>query len=221
VAIVDPLLVGKLPATITADTGMDVLAHAIEGYTSRMANDFTDGLCLKAIELVLEHLPRAYADGTDSIARERMHNAATIAGLGFGNSQAALAHAMGHALGALFHIPHGRAVSLFLPYTIQYVANGGDSRYAAIAHMMKLHVHDEGEAAQQVAARVRALLAELNMPTTIQAAGVDPDRFAEALPRLIANANMDTQIVMSTRVPGSRELERLFEYAYAGRTIDF
>ncbi len=221
VAIVDPALVMKLPQVITADTGMDVLTHAVEGYTSRMHNDFSDGMCLKATELVMTYLPRAYADGNDVEARTHMHNAATIAGLGFGNSQAALAHAMGHSLGALFRVAHGRAVSLFLPYTIEYTANGGDTRYADLAHMMKLHTHTEIESAHAVAARIRDMERAMNMPTTIQEAGITHDQFIEALPRLIANANMDTQVVMNTRVPESAELQKLFEYAYEGKRVDF
>lgn len=221
IAIVDPALVMGLPPAITADTGMDVLTHAVEGYTSRMQNDFSDGLCLKAVELVLTYLPRAYHDGTDFEARKHMHNAATIAGLGFGNSQAALAHALGHSFGALFKVPHGRAVSLFLPYAVEFTANGGDTRYADIAHMMKLHVHNELEAAEAVAERVRSLLRQLKLPTTIQEAGISWAEFREALPRLVANANMDTQVVMNTRVPDSDDLARLFEYAFDGRRIDF
>jgi alcohol dehydrogenase class IV len=221
VAIVDPALVMKLPKTITADTGMDVLTHAIEGYTSRMHNDFSDGMCLKATELVMKYLPRAFADGDDVEARTHMHNAATIAGLGFGNSQAALAHAMGHALGALFKLAHGRAVSLFLPYTIEFTANGGDSRYIDLAHMMRLHTHSEAESARAIAEHVRELERSMNMPTSLHDAGIPHDEFVEALPRLVANANMDTQVVMNMRVPESAELEKLFEYAYDGRRIDF
>jgi alcohol dehydrogenase class IV len=186
-----------------------------------MHNDFTDGMCLKAVELVLAYLPRAYFDGSDVEARTHMHNAATIAGLGFGNSQAALAHAMGHSLGALFRVAHGRSVSMFLPYTIEYTANSGGTRYADIAHMMKLHTHSEPESAEAVANRIRELQSSLQMPTTIQEAGVTHEQFVEALPQLVANANMDTQVVMSTRVPDSAELERLFEHAFDGRKIDF
>lgn len=221
IAIVDPALVMKLPQVITADTGMDVLTHAVEGYTSRMHNDFSDGMCLKAVELVLAYLPRAYADGNDVEARTHMHNAATIAGLGFGNSQAALAHAMGHSLGALFKIAHGRAVSLFLPYAIEYTANGGGTRYADIAHMMKLHTHAELESARAVADCIRDLERNMQMPTTLSEAGITREQFVEALPRLVANANMDTQLVMNLRVPESAELEKLFEYAFEGRRVDF
>lgn len=221
VAIVDPILVMNLPRIITADTGLDVLTHAVEGYTSRMHNDFSDGMCLKAAELVLTYLPRAYTDGKDVEARTHMHNAATIAGLGFGNSQAALAHAMGHALGALFKVAHGRAVSLFLPYAIEFTANGGDTRYADIAHHMKLHTHTERESAFAVAERIRELERLVEMPTTIEQTGITSDEFVEALPRLVANANMDTQLVMNTRVPETAELEKLFRYAFDGRHIDF
>ena len=221
VAIVDPALVMKLPQVVTADTGMDVLTHAVEGYTNRMHNDFSDGMCLKATELVMKYLPRAYADGSDVEARTSMHNAATIAGLGFGNSQAALAHAMGHALGALFKLAHGRAVSLFLPYTIEYTANGGNTRYGDLAHMMKLHTHSEIESARGVAEKIRELERAMNMPTTIAEVGITRDQFIEMLPRLVANANMDTQVVMNTRVPESAELEKLFEYAFDGRQVDF
>jgi alcohol dehydrogenase class IV len=128
---------------------------------------------------------------------------------------------MGHSLGALFKIAHGRAVSLFLPYTIEFTANGGDTRYADIAHHMKLHTHTEPESAAAVANRIRELERSLNMPTTLQEAGITHDQLIEALPRLVANANMDTQVVMNTRVPETPELEKLFEYAFDGRRIDF
>lgn len=221
IAIVDPALVMKLPQSVTADTGMDVLTHAVEGYTTRMSNDFSDGLCLKATELVIKYLPRAYADGSDVEARTHMHNAATLAGLGFGNAQTALAHAMGHALGALMKLPHGRSVSLFLPYTIEYTANGGNTRYNELAHMMHLHTHTELESARGIAEKIRELQRAMNMPTSIAQAGMTRDQFVEALPRLVANANMDTQVVMNTRVPESAELEKLFEYAYDGKQVDF
>jgi alcohol dehydrogenase class IV len=220
-AIVDPRFVMKLPPRVTADTGMDALTHAVEGYSSRMRNDFSDGLALYAVRLVLGYLPRAYANGDDAEAREHMHNAATIAGLAFGNSQTGVAHALGHSFGALFRVPHGRAVSLFLPYVIEYEVESSMSRYADIAHMMRLHAHDEREAARVVAARVRELQATLNMPRTLREAGATADQFDELMPRLIANAEMDSQLVMNMRVPDVEDLERLFRYAYDGRTIDF
>jgi alcohol dehydrogenase class IV len=108
IAIVDPSLSKDMPPRLTADTGLDALTHALEGYVSTWGNDFSDGLCLKATGLIFRHLPRVYEDGSDEEAREKMANAATLAGLGFGNSMAGLAHSMGHALGGVFHTPHGR-----------------------------------------------------------------------------------------------------------------
>lgn len=221
VAIVDPSLVMGLPPHVTADTGLDALTHAIEGYTSSYHNDYCDGLCLKAIQLVFTYLPRAYANGSDREARERLHNAATIAGLGFGNSMAALAHAMGHSLGAVFHTPHGRAVGLFLPYTITFTANGGVSRYADIAQFLRLPAGDEAEAAAKLVAAIQGLQKNVHQPVSIRELEITPEAFEAALPHLIANAESDTSLVMSVRVPSSQELERLFRYAYAGKAVDF
>ncbi|MFQ5893997.1 MAG: iron-containing alcohol dehydrogenase, partial [Nitrospinota bacterium] len=166
IAIVDPVFVAELPPRLTADTGMDALTHAIEGYTCTWRNDFSDGLCLKAIELVFDYLPRAYAKG-DLEAREKMHNAACIAGLGFGNALAALAHSMGHSLGGAFHVPHGRAVGLFLPYTIEFIVRGGGTRYAEIARFLGLAAESEEDGAANLVSAIRGLLERLSQPTTI------------------------------------------------------
>jgi alcohol dehydrogenase class IV len=221
VAVVDPALVASLPPHITADTGMDALTHAIEGYTSTCHNDFCDGLCLKAAQLVFDYLPRAFHNGCDSEAREHMHNAATIAGLGFGNSMAALAHSMGHALGAIFHTPHGQAVGLFLPYTIQFSAKRDGSRYAEIARFLGHPAQDEPSGAANLVAAIADLQQELGQPRCIRDLGIDHDSFEAAIPSLIANAESDTALVMSTRIPGSDELARLFRCAYQGQTVDF
>ncbi|MEJ2735956.1 MAG: iron-containing alcohol dehydrogenase [Anaerolineae bacterium] len=222
IAIVDPVFVMNLPPRITADTGLDALTHAVEGFTCTWYNDFSDGLCLKAIGTVFEYLPRAYELGAqDPEAREKLHNAATIAGLGFGNAFAALAHAMGHSLGAVFGTPHGRAVGLFLPYTIEYTANRGGSRYAEIARYLGLPGVDEPTGATSLVAAILQLYQRLDQPTSIRALGIDEKAFTEALPLLIDNAETDTQIVSSCCIPDSEELERMFLYAYEGKPIDF
>lgn len=220
-AIVDPALTRSLPPDVTAETGLDALTHAIEGYTSTWRNDFSDGLCVKAAQLIFAYLPGAYADGTDMEARERVHNAATIAGLGFGNSMTGLAHAMGHVLGACWHIPHGRAVALCLPYTIEYVAWRGGSRYGDLSHALRLGGADEAEAARNLVAALRQLQHTLNEPITLQAMGLAPAEFAAALPRLTDQAEIDADLVASPRVPDSEHLRRLFECVFFGRTVDF
>jgi alcohol dehydrogenase class IV len=220
-AIIDPALVMSLPPSITADTGLDALTQSIESYQSTWRNDFSDALCLHAVQLIFQYLPRVYADGSDREAREHMHNAAAIGGIGFGNSQATLAHCMGHALGVLFHVPHGRAVALFLPYTIEFTANGGGSRYADIAQALGLRANDEPIGAASLVAAVRDLERQLQQPLTVRELGIDHEAFEQALPELVARAETDTQIATSWRVPDSADLRQLFEYAYAGRPVDF
>jgi len=220
IAIVDPTLTAGLPPAITADTGLDALTHAIEGYTSTWHNDFSDGLCVKAAQLIFTYLPRAYADGADQEAREHMHNAAAIAGLGFGNSMTGLAHAMGHALGAACHTPHGRAVSLFLPYTIEFVAAGGSrGRYAELSDSLRLGAaiarSDETQAVQNLVAAIRGLRYQLHEPASLSALGLSRPGFAAILPRLLENTEADADIVASARVPDRAQLEWLFECAYA------
>jgi len=222
IAIVDPAFVLELPPRITADTGIDVLTHAVEGYTCSWRNDFSDGLCLKAIQLVFDYLPRAYEGGaSDPEAREKMHNAATLAGLGFGNSMTALAHVLGHAFGAAFHTPHGRAVGLFLPYTIEFTANAGVGRYAEIARFLGLPAEREGQGVTNLLSAIRQLYQQIGQPTSICELGTPAETFAQALPHMIENAETDTSIVMAARIPDPEELERLFRYAYEGKPVDF
>jgi alcohol dehydrogenase class IV len=222
IAIVDPIFVMGLPPRITADTGMDVLTHAVEGYTSHWHNDFSDGLCLKAIQLVFEYLPRACGSGAnDPEVREKMHNAAAIAGLGFGNSMCALAHAMGHALGAAFHVPHGRAVGLFLPFTIEFTANWGEGRYGEVARFLGLPAKDEAQAAASLVAAIQQLSEQIGQPTSVRELGISFESYAEAMAHLTDNTEADTQIVCAARVPDSEELERLFHCAFEGKSVDF
>jgi alcohol dehydrogenase class IV len=220
-AIIDPALVMSLPPSITADTGLDALTQSIESYQSSWRNDFSDALCLHAVRLIFKYLPRAYADGADREAREHMHNAAAIGGIGFGNSQATLAHCMGHALGALFRVPHGRAVALFLPYTIEFNVNGGGSRYRDIAQALGLPASDESIGAASLIAAIRHLARTLQQPVMLRELGLTEAAFEQALPELATRAEMDTQIATNLRIPDSAELRRLFEYAYHGRAVDF
>ena len=122
VAIIDPDLVRSLPKSVTADTGMDVLTHGLESYVSNMASDFTDGLAMKAIELVYKNIREAYNNGDNQYAREKMHNASCIAGMAFSNAFLGVNHSIAHKLGGEFHIPHGRAHAIILPYVIRYNA---------------------------------------------------------------------------------------------------
>lgn len=223
-AIIDPAMTAKLPAQVTADTGLDALTHAVEGYLSTFNNDFTDGICLKAIQLVFTYLPRAYEDPDDLEAREHMANAATLGGLGFINSWASLAHAMGHAFGGFFKLPHGRSVSLFLPYTLEYMAKMPEmTRFGDIAHTLHLDVDDRDEiaSAQAVIAAIRALQQQVGQPQTVAEAGIERAKYESMLEQLCEFAEGDGTFISGVRIPEREDLTRLFQYAYDGRTIDF
>jgi alcohol dehydrogenase class IV len=222
VAIIDPTMTQGLPPRVTADTGLDVLTHAVECYVCSWHNDFTDGLALKAAELVFNYLERAVQDGNDLEAREKMGNAATIAGLAFGNANLGLAHAMGHSFGALFKQPHGRCMGLFLPYSIDYTSTAELGRYADIARFVGfIDSRDEVEGARILAAKIRELEKAVGQPMSIADFGIGAEAFRAALPKLVEHAEQDTQFFTAPRMPDSEELAQMFEYVYAGKPIDF
>jgi alcohol dehydrogenase class IV len=221
VAIVDPSLSSGMPPRLTADTGLDALTHAIEGYASAWGNDFSDGLCLKAADLILRYLPLAYDDGTCSEARERMANAATLAGLGFGNSMAGLAHSLAHALGGVFHTPHGRAVGLFLPYTIEYAARQSPGRYSDISRYLGFPVESESAGADGLVDVVRDLLRRVGQPVSLSEVGIERDAITDRMEKLVENAGNEATTVVHPRIASMEEVERLFLCAWEGRRVDF
>jgi alcohol dehydrogenase class IV len=221
IAIVDPEMTRAMPPQITADTGMDALTHAVEGYTCSWKNDFTDGLCIKAIQLVFQYLPRTVKDGNDMEAREKMHNAGCIAGIGFINALSSMAHAAGHSLGALFHIPHGRAVGLFLPYTIEFIGEVREELWAEIAYAIKLKVPKEKRAATILAQAIRGLAHNINQPLSIKETGISLNSFNKAMEKLIDNVMADGSLIVSARIPNVAETKRFFSYTYEGKSIDF
>ncbi len=223
IAIVDPALAVTMSPRLTADTGMDALTHAVEGYTATWNNDFSDGLCLKAIELIFTYLPQAVSDGQDLEAREKMHNAAAIAGLGFINSMCSLAHALGHSLGATYNLPHGRTVGLLLPYTIQYNALGPEeTRYHEIANYLALPATTAKQGAESLVQAIHQLAEQIGQPRSIQQTlDISAAQFENDLDKLVEQAENDTQILTSVRLPETEEIRKLFLYAYQGQNIDW
>jgi alcohol dehydrogenase class IV len=225
VAILDPVMVMGMPPQITADTGMDVICHAIEGYTSAWGTSMTLGPGLIATKLTLDYLPRAYKNGNDLEARTEMMSAAAMGGMSFGNSMAGLGHSTGHALGAIFHIPHGRAVGLFLPYTMEYLMNGSEEttiKYAEIARYCRVaSTGSDKECAKALVAKVRALAKEVGQPLSVKDCGVDKAKYEKEILGLIERALNEVMTMTVTRVPGEEDLGNIFNYAYAGKSIDF
>ena len=228
-ALVDPALASGMPPRLTADTGLDALTHAVEGFICTWHTDITDGLCLNAAREILVTLPLAYeasqADNPQlekyTQAREKMHNAATSAGLGFGNAMASLAHAMGHVLGSVFHIPHGLAVSLCLPYTIEFAARGeNSSRIAILAQALGI-CGPEDDFGKELAGKLRGLLKEVENPASLAEVGIKKGAFQEVLDKLVDDSFNDTQIITAPRAPSYGELEKIFQAVYDGKQIDF
>jgi alcohol dehydrogenase class IV len=221
-SLIDPCLSCEMPAGLTAETGIDALTHAIEGYISVWNNDFSDALCLHATRLIFEYLPRAVSHGIHDLeARERMANAATMAGLGMGNSHIALAHAMGHSMGVLFGLPHGRSAGMALPTTLEFNANAGLGRSKGLAELLRLPAADEKQAGFALAGAVRKLMSQIDLPTNLASAGVEREFFAANLEQLCQNAQMDVALATSCRIPSYEELNQLFWAVYDGKTIDF
>ena len=221
IAIVDPELARGMPPQITADTGMDALTHAVEGFICTWKNDFSDALCLKAMQLVFQYLRRTVRDGNDMEAREKMHNAGCMAGIGFINALTAMAHAAGHSLGAVFHVPHGRAVGMFLPYTIEFIGEVREELWAEIAYAIKLEVPEGERAATVLAKAIRGLAHDINQPLTIRDTGISLDSLNKAMGKLIDNVMADGSLIVSPRIPNVAETEKFFSYVYEGKSIDF
>lgn len=224
IAILDPVMVAGMPPQITADTGMDVVTHAIEGYVSTWGTSITEGPGLIATRKTFECLPKAHKNGDDLEARKEMQNAAMLGGMSFGNSMAGLGHSTGHALGAMFHVPHGRAVGLFLPYTIEYIINGSEettAKYAEIARYCRIASGPDKECAKALATKVRALAKEIGQPLSVKECGIDKAKYEESIPGLIDRALNEVMTMTVTRVPGEEDLGKIFRYAYEGKSIDF
>ncbi|MFI5620007.1 bifunctional acetaldehyde-CoA/alcohol dehydrogenase [Streptomyces sp. NPDC051567] len=231
VAIVDPVLPMGLPATVTADSGFDALTHATEAYVSAYSNDYTDGLCLQAVKLIFENLERCVVDGpNDPEARERMHNASTVAGMAFANAFLGLVHAMAHTLGNTFHVAHGRTNALLLPHVIRH--NGTVShkatpwpkaevyrapeRFQEIAKLLGLPAATPAEGVESYARAVEELRAKCGIPASFAEEGVDERAFVEALPAQAMNAYADQCAPANPRMPMIDDMQQLMRQAYYG-----
>ena len=232
VAIVDTDLVMSLPKSITADTGMDVLTHALEAYVSNMASDYTDGLAEKAVELVFKYLRVAYNDGSNKEAREKMHNSSTIAGMAFTNAFLGVCHSMAHKIGAEFHLPHGRINAILLPYVIKY--NGVDDptkfvsfpkyeyyvakhKYAEISRRMNFPAFTDDEGLESLVREVDKLRADVGIPKSFKEAGIDEKEWLAKVDILADRAFEDQCTSANPRVPLVSEIKQILLDSYYGK----
>lgn len=232
IAIVDPAFVMNVPGPIAADTGMDVLTHATEAFVATLANDYTDGLALQAIKLVFKYLPRSVKNGaSDPEAKEKMHNASTIAGMAFANAFLGISHSLAHKIGGIHHTVHGRTNSILLPHIIMY--NGtkpnkmatwpkynhykADERYQEIAQALGLPAATPKEGVRSFAKAVYDLAKELGMPTSFRELGVDEKAFGDSIHEIAMLAYEDQCSPANPRLPLVADMEQILRDAYEGK----
>ena len=231
IAIIDPQFVMSLPKSATADTGLDVLTHALEAYVSVMASDYTDGLAMKAIQLVFKYLPRAYKNGAeDAEAREKMHNASCMAGMAFTNAFLGLNHSIAHKIGGEYHVPHGRANAVLLPHVIKYNASTPskfvsfpkykkfivDEKYAEIAAFLGLPAKTTEEGVQSLINAVIDLMKEVNEPLSFSECGIDEETYMRNVPDIANKAFEDQCTTANPKLPLVKEIEQIMIDAYKG-----
>lgn len=234
-AIIDPNLVMNLPKLLTASGGIDAVTHALEAYVSIMANEFTDGQALQALKLLKEYLPAAYKHGAqDATAREKVHYAATLAGIAFANAFLGACHSMAHKLGAAFHLPHGLANALLISNVIRYNANDNPTkqaafsqydrpkarcRYAEIAQYLGLGGAEKDEQVKNLVQWVESLKRDLEIPKSIQDAGVNEIEFLSKLDSLAVDAFDDQCTGANPRYPLVLEFRAILLDSYYGRSF--
>lgn len=230
VAIIDPEYVYTLPKTAVADTGMDVLTHAIEAYVSVLASDYTDGLAIKAIQLVFQYLEPSALTG-DAIAREKMHNASTLAGMAFANAFLGINHSLAHKWGGQYHTAHGRTNAILMPHVIRYNAKKptkfaawpkythfvAHEKYAEIARILGLPARTTEEGVDSLINAIRELNAKLGIEESFQQLGIDPQDFEYHVDRLADRAFEDQCTTSNPKLPLVAELAEVYRDAFYGR----
>ncbi len=223
-AIVDPEMVKDLPERVAIFTGLDALSHAIDAYVSAWKNDFADGLCIQACKILFNYLPRACKNRGDREAVEKVHNAATLAGLAIGSSQAGLSHSLGHSIGGVFHIPHGFACGISLPYTTKYYSRFVMDYYEDLAYHLGIQAKGE-QAVDELVNRIKSLISSLNVPDNLRGIlreyGVNEKEFYDRIDQLVYNASTDNTVLTLADIPSEDDFRKLFIYAFEGKEIDF
>lgn len=227
IAILDPSLVRSVPPKVTADTGMDVLTHAVEAYVSTDANDFSDALAEKAVRLTVEHLPWVYKHGDDMNAREHMHNASSMAGVAFNHAGLGINHSIAHIVGGRFGIPHGRANAIVLPYVIEFNSYLADRNHAADSQAAMKYSqlgvligggsYSGPQAIRHLIITVERMLAEFEIPGSLKKAGVDQQAFMESVEELAEIALKDKCTATNPRAVSKKQMVGLMKRIYNGR----
>ncbi|MGO1369305.1 1-propanol dehydrogenase PduQ [Senegalia sp. (in: firmicutes)] len=215
-AIVDSNFTMTVPKKVTADTGIDILTHSVEAIVSQKASDFSDTLAEGAIKLVFNYLIRAYKNGNDEIAREKLHNASTMAGVAFNNSSLGINHSLAHALGAKFHIPHGRANAILLPHVIDFNSKDEEAskRYAYIANSIGIDIEDEKTSIRALIKAIEILNENLEIPSSIEEMGIKKEEFYACIDEMVDLAMVDICTSNNPVKPSRDNLIEIYKKIY-------
>ena len=211
---------------VTADTGMDVLCHALEAYVSRAASDFSDALAEKVVQQVFRFLPTCWRNGGDLLAREKMHNASCMAGMAFTNASLGITHSLAHALGGVFRVPHGRANALLMADVVAWNADyhglcdtDAARKYARLAHLLDLPAATTRQGVASLLVAIQALKDEMSMPAGICDTGVLADEFEQRLAEMVGQALRDSCTPTNPRAPDAHALTELYRRAWTGNAV--
>ena len=219
-AILVPEFTMTMPPKLTAGTGLDALAQAMDAVTTPAANEITAPLALSAIEMAFQWLPRAYRNGQDREARHRMLIAASLAGVAYGMGGVHLTHSFGHSLGAVFNVHHGLAVGFFIPQTLQFCSKITD-KHLLICKALDIPAKDARDGLSKLVTCVRSFMANLGVPLTLKDMGILKEDFEAKKERLVQYAYEDVVNYFSPRPITAAQCSRIFQYAYEGKDIDF
>ena len=233
IAIIDVDLMMNAPKGLTAASGIDAVTHALEAYASMLATDYTDGLAKEALKNIFEYLPRAYEFGTtDVVAREKMANAATIAGMAFANAFLGVCHSMAHKLGAFYHLPHGVANALMINEVIKFNSSEVPtkmgtfsqydhphtlSRYAEVAEYLGLGGKTDEAKVQNLMKKIDELKTQIGIKNSIKEYGIDENLFLSQLDEMTEQAFDDQCTGANPRYPLMSEIKQMYLNAYYGK----
>ncbi|AKA69133.1 iron-containing alcohol dehydrogenase [Clostridium scatologenes] len=219
IAIIDPDLAQTMPPKLTAHTGMDALTHAIEAYVASARSHFSDPLAMQAIVMVREHLIKSYSG--DKEARNEMHIAQCLAGMAFSNALLGIVHSMAHKSGAVFHIPHGCANAIYLPYVIQFNRKASESRFAIIAKTLGLTGTTDADLTDSLIAMIRDMNKQLDIPLTLKEYGITEEDFDANVDFISKNALTDACTGSNPREIDFDQMKKLFQCTFTGEDCTF
>jgi alcohol dehydrogenase class IV len=214
IAIVDGELCKSMPAHVTANTGMDALAHDCEAFASTLANQYTDPLAAQSVKMIFENLPKAVANGGDSAVRQAMHDASCLAGMSFTNALLGIVHSMAHQLGGMFGVPHGRANAILMPNVMRYNSKA-TNKYGLLAQAIGKKRDSE------FFAEVEALRKAVRIESSLREYGIDEKQWKEKLDTISQNAFNDPCTGCNPRKASVEDIRKIYQACYDGQTVSF